>query len=75
MSSVWITGPQPEPGEKGLRDTMLTCHLDSFTASSKELENELEDELQHTEAREQDLKGRLAVAEGERDDWKVRPKD
>ncbi|RSH80955.1 NADH:ubiquinone oxidoreductase [Apiotrichum porosum] len=52
--------------------TELQEELDSFTASSKELENELEDELQHTEAREQDLKGRLAVAEGERDDWKTK---
>lgn len=46
--------------------------LDEFHAASKELEAELENELQRTEKAHQDLKIKVAKAENERDDWKVR---
>ncbi len=45
--------------------------LDEFHAASKELEAELENELQRTEKAHQDLKIKVAKAENERDDWKV----
>ncbi|KAF4605328.1 NADH:ubiquinone oxidoreductase [Pleurotus pulmonarius] len=44
--------------------------LDEFHAASKELEAELENELQRTEKAHQDLKIKVAKAENERDDWK-----
>lgn len=46
--------------------------LDEFHASSKELEEELERELERTEKAQQDLKVKVARAEQERDEWKVR---
>lgn len=45
--------------------------LDEFHASSKELEEELERELERTEKAQQDLKVKVARAERERDEWKV----
>ena len=45
--------------------------LDDFHTSSKELEEELERELQRTEKAHQDMKVKLERAEGERDEWKV----
>ncbi|KAK0478513.1 hypothetical protein IW261DRAFT_1483860 [Armillaria novae-zelandiae] len=44
--------------------------LDDFHLASKELEAELEDELQRTEKAQQDLKVKVARAETERDEWK-----
>lgn len=46
--------------------------LDDFHTASKELEAELESELSRTEKAQQDLKVKVAKAETERDDWKVR---
>ena len=48
------------------------AELDDFQHSSKELEEELERELERTEKTQQDLRAKLARAENERDDWKVR---
>ena len=48
------------------------AELDDFHQSSKELETELENELQRTEKAQQDLKIKAARAENERDEWKVR---
>ena len=48
------------------------AELDDFHHSSKELEEELEKELERTEKAQQDLKIKVAKAEQERDDWKVR---
>ena len=45
--------------------------LDDFHTSSKELEEELEQELQRTERAHQDLKLKLERAECEREEWKV----
>jgi len=45
--------------------------LDDFHQSSKELEEELERELQRTEKAQQDLKVKVEWAARERDDWKV----
>ncbi|KAL1707049.1 hypothetical protein EV121DRAFT_278277 [Schizophyllum commune] len=46
------------------------AELDDFHQSSKELETELENELQRTEKAQQDLKIKAARAENERDEWK-----
>lgn len=48
------------------------AELDDFHVTSKELETELEAELQRTEKAQQDLKVKAERAERERDDWKVR---
>ncbi|KAI0778520.1 hypothetical protein BD413DRAFT_489957 [Trametes elegans] len=48
------------------------AELDDFHASSKELEEELERELERTEKAQQDLKVKVARAEQERDDWKAK---
>lgn len=48
------------------------AELDDFHHSSKELEEELERELERTEKAQQELKVKVARAEQERDDWKVR---
>lgn len=48
------------------------AELDDFHHASKELETELENELQRTEKAQQDLKVKVIRAESERDDWKVR---
>lgn len=47
------------------------AELDDFHHSSKELEEELERELERTEKAQQDLKVKVARAEQERDEWKV----
>ncbi|KAH8835181.1 hypothetical protein DL96DRAFT_1573195 [Flagelloscypha sp. PMI_526] len=46
--------------------------LDDFHVASKELEAELEAELQRTERAQKDLMVKVAHAEGERDDWKTK---
>ncbi|KAF9015280.1 hypothetical protein BDQ17DRAFT_1386057 [Cyathus striatus] len=46
------------------------AELDDFHYASKELEAELEAELQRTEKAQQDLKVKVARAETERDEWK-----
>nr|GAT58982.1 predicted protein [Mycena chlorophos] len=46
--------------------------LDEFQIASRELEAELEAELQRTEKAQQDLKVKVARAENERDDWKAK---
>ncbi|KAI0800927.1 hypothetical protein C8Q74DRAFT_1239394 [Fomes fomentarius] len=48
------------------------AELDDFHHSSKELEEELERELERTEKSQQDLKVKVARAEQERDDWKAK---
>lgn len=48
------------------------AELDDFHQASKELEAELENELQRTEKAQQDLQAKVIRAEGERDEWKVR---
>lgn len=48
------------------------AELDDFHVTSKELEAELEAELQRTEKAQQDLKVKAERAERERDNWKVR---
>ena len=48
------------------------AELDDFHASSKELEEELERELERTEKAQQELKVKVARAEHEKDEWKVR---
>ena len=45
--------------------------LDDFHQSSKELEEELERELQRTEKAQQDLRVKVERAESERDSWKA----
>jgi len=52
--------------------TETRAELDEFHVASKELEQELENELQRTEKAQQDLKVKVARAESEREDWKVR---
>ena len=47
------------------------AELDDFHLSSKELEEELERELERTEKAHQELKVKVARAESERDEWKV----
>ncbi|KAF7347737.1 hypothetical protein MVEN_01531000 [Mycena venus] len=46
------------------------AELDEFQVASRELEAELEAELQRTEKAQQDLKVKVARAESERDEWK-----
>ncbi|KAJ7786440.1 hypothetical protein B0H16DRAFT_1490483 [Mycena metata] len=46
------------------------AELDEFQVASRELEAELEAELQRTEKSQQDLKVKVARAENERDEWK-----
>ncbi|KAJ6519942.1 hypothetical protein C8R45DRAFT_953331 [Mycena sanguinolenta] len=46
------------------------AELDEFQIASRELEAELEAELQRTEKAQQDLKVKVARAETERDEWK-----
>ncbi|KAJ7235897.1 hypothetical protein B0H12DRAFT_1141023 [Mycena haematopus] len=46
------------------------AELDEFQIASRELEAELEAELQRTEKSQQDLKVKVARAESERDEWK-----
>ena len=48
------------------------AELDDFHHSSKELEEELIRELERTEKTQQDLRIKVAKAESDRDDWKVR---
>jgi len=48
------------------------AELDDFHQASKELEAELENELQRTEKAQQDLQAKVIRAQGERDEWKVR---
>jgi hypothetical protein len=45
--------------------------LDDFQVSSRELEEELERELERTEKAQQELKVKAARAEQEKDEWKV----
>ena len=52
--------------------TETRAELDDFHQASKELEAELENELQRTEKAQQDLQAKVIRAEGERDEWKVR---
>jgi hypothetical protein len=47
------------------------AELDDFHHSSKDLEEELERELERTEKAQQELKLKVSRAESERDDWKV----
>ncbi len=46
--------------------------LDEFHQASKELEAELESELQRTEKSQHELRNKVVRAENERDEWKVR---
>ncbi|KAF9270336.1 hypothetical protein L218DRAFT_1071784 [Marasmius fiardii PR-910] len=46
------------------------AELDEFHTASKELETELENELQRTEKAQQDLKVKAAKAETEKEEWK-----
>ena len=48
------------------------AELDDFHQASKELEAELENELQRTEKAQRDLHAKVIRAENERDEWKVR---
>lgn len=48
------------------------AELDEFQQSSKELEEELEAELERTEKVQKDLVVKASKAESERDEWKVR---
>ncbi|KAJ7070905.1 hypothetical protein C8F01DRAFT_1108291 [Mycena amicta] len=48
------------------------AELDDFQVASRELEAELEAELQRTEKAQQDLKVKVARAENERDEWKAK---
>lgn len=48
------------------------AELDEFQQSSKELEEELEAELERTEKAQKDLVVKASKAESERDEWKVR---
>lgn len=52
--------------------TETRAELDDFHHASKELEAELENELQRTEKAQESLKVKVARAESERDEWKVR---
>ena len=48
------------------------AELDDFHQASKELEAELENELERTEKAQQNLQAKVIKAEDERDEWKVR---
>jgi nuclear distribution protein NudE len=52
--------------------TETRAELDEFQQSSKELEEELEAELERTEKAQKDLLVKASKAENERDEWKVR---
>jgi len=52
--------------------TETRAELDDFQAASKDLEAELEAELQRTEKEHRALQSKVSRAESERDDWKVR---
>jgi hypothetical protein len=52
--------------------TETRTELDDFHQASKELEAELENELQRTEKAQQQLQAKVTRAENERDEWKVR---
>lgn len=52
--------------------TETRAELDEFQQSSKELEEELEAELERTEKAQKDLMVKASKAESERDEWKVR---
>ena len=52
--------------------TETRAELDEFQQSSKELEEELEAELERTEKAQKDLLVKASKAESERDEWKVR---
>ena len=52
--------------------TETRAELDEFQQSSKELEEELEAELERTEKAQKDLVVKASKAESERDEWKVR---
>jgi len=47
------------------------AELDDFHQASKDLEAELENELQRTEKAQKELQARFIKAENERDEWKV----
>ena len=47
------------------------AELDEFQAASKELEEELERELQRTDAEKEKLRVRASKAENEMENWKV----
>lgn len=49
------------------------AELDDFQVSSRELEEELEKELERTERAQHELKVKAAKAEQEKDEWKVSP--
>jgi t-SNARE complex subunit (syntaxin) len=51
--------------------TETRAELDDFHQASKELEAELENELQRTEKAQRDLQAKAVRAENERDEWKV----
>ena len=53
-----------------LEDTRL--ELDEFQTSSRELEEELEKDLERSEKAKQELENRVAKIDNEKDDWKVR---
>lgn len=53
-----------------LDDTRL--ELDEFQTSSRELEEELEKDLERSEKAKLELENKVAKIEGEKDDWKVR---
>lgn len=52
--------------------TETRAELDDFHQASKELEAELENELQRTEQAQQALQAKVIRAENERNEWKVR---
>ncbi|CAO3687128.1 unnamed protein product [Rhizopus stolonifer] len=56
--------------EETLQDTRAA--LDEFQVSSRELEEELEKELQTTEKAYSDLKARCEQYRGDAEDWKVK---
>lgn len=53
-----------------LEDTRL--ELDEFQTSSRELEEELEKDLERSEKAKQDLENKVAKVDNEKDEWKVR---
>ncbi|KAG8978900.1 NADH:ubiquinone oxidoreductase, partial [Tulasnella sp. 427] len=46
------------------------AELDDFTRTSKELEEELERDLERTEKAQEELRSKVTKVEGERDEWK-----
>lgn len=55
--------------EQMLSDTQT--ELDEFTRASKELEEEMERDLERNENEKEQLRARVSKLEGDRDDWKV----